>query len=80
MDDRRDILKNDCLDEILDLATAADELGLGASTLRAAVKRGRLEARVLGKTWITTRAEVDRYRRESLGRIGRPKVATVGNQ
>jgi hypothetical protein len=60
------------LDDIISLADAAEELGLGASTLRHQAQAGRLQARVVGKTWITTRQEVERYRRESLGRPGRP--------
>ena len=65
------------LDDLLTLADAAEELGLAPVTLRSAIARGRLRARQFGKTWITTRAEVDRYRRESLGRAGRPRDTTV---
>lgn len=61
------------LNDVISLADAADELGLGASTLRHQAQAGRLEARVVGKTWITTRQEVERYRREVLGKVGRPK-------
>jgi hypothetical protein len=60
------------LDDIISLAQAADELNLGTSTLRHQAAGGRLEARLVGKTWITTRQEVERYRREHLGRPGRP--------
>lgn len=60
------------LDDVIDLATAADELGLAASTLRHQAQAGRLDAKVVGKTWITTREEVERYRRENLGQVGRP--------
>ena len=41
--------------------------------MRGKVSAGTLEARVFGKTWITTRAEVERYRLEHQGRRGRPK-------
>jgi hypothetical protein len=61
------------LDDIITLAGAAEDLGLAASTLRHQAQAGRLEARLLGKTWITTRQEVERYRREQLGQVGRPK-------
>lgn len=59
--------------DILTLAEAGELLDRSATTLRAQVKNGRLQARLIGKTWITTRAEVERYRRESLGQAGRPK-------
>lgn len=58
--------------DILTLAEAAERLGVGADSLRHQVQDGRLRARKLGKTWITTGAEVERYRRENLGRVGRP--------
>ena len=64
---RMDDLKN-----LLDLSEAAAELGIAPVTLRAAIKNGALRARKFGNTWVTTRAEVDRYRTDWLGRIGRP--------
>jgi len=60
------------LSDIITLAEAAEELGIAASTLRHQAQGGRLEARNVGKTWITTRQEVERYRREQLGQVGRP--------
>jgi hypothetical protein len=63
------------LDDIITLAEAAEELGIAASTLRHQAQVGRLEARNVGKTWITTRQEVERYRAENLGRVGRPRSA-----
>ena len=56
------------LADVLTLAQAADRLGVSATTLRHQVQAGRLAARLVGKTWVTTAAEVERYRRESLGR------------
>jgi predicted RNase H-like HicB family nuclease len=70
-------LDHNCLDEIVPLADAAAELGLGSSSLRHQAAKGQLVARVLGKTWITTRDEVERYRREHLGRLGRPKGSST---
>ncbi len=58
--------------DILTLAEAGELLGRSATTLRAQVKNGRLQARLIGKTWVTTRTEVERYRRDSLGQPGRP--------
>lgn len=57
--------------KLLTLAEAGDRLGLSASTLRNQVKRGRLHATLIGKTWVVTEREVERYRAESLGRPGR---------
>lgn len=59
--------------DIITLAEAGELLERSPVTLRAQVRNGRLRARLIGKTWITTRAEVERYRRESLGQFGRPK-------
>ena len=57
---------------MLTLVEAADELGVTASTLRHQVQAGRLRARLLGKTYVVTPREVERYRREHLGKPGRP--------
>jgi len=59
-------------EDILTLAEAGELLDRSPSTLRNQVKAGHLGARLIGKTWVTTRAEVDRYRREHLGKRGRP--------
>jgi excisionase family DNA binding protein len=56
---------------LLTLAEAGDRLGLSASTLRHQVANGRLRATLYGKTWTVTEREVERYRAESLGRVGR---------
>lgn len=57
------------------LAEAAAELGRSPDTLRKQVQRGRLHARLIGKTYVTTRRAVEEYRRRSLGQPGRPKGA-----
>lgn len=67
------------LDDIISLAEAGELLGISPETLRTQVRRGRLEARNIGKTWITTRQEVERYRRENLGQVGRPRLSKVGD-
>lgn len=61
------------MDDILTLAEAGALLDRSPDTLRRQVQRGRLRARLIGKTWVTTRDEVERYRRESLGQAGRPR-------
>jgi hypothetical protein len=58
-------------DDIITLAEAGALLGLAPVTLRAQATRGVLRARRIGKTWVTTREEVERYRREHLGKRGR---------
>lgn len=58
---------------ILTLAEASDRLGLSASTLRNQVKAGKLRARLVGKTWTVTERELERYRAEHMGKVGRPK-------
>lgn len=63
------------MEDLLTLAEAAAELGLSTATLRAHVQDGRLAVRLFGKTYVTTRAEVDSYRRESLGQASQPAAA-----
>lgn len=66
------------LDDLLSLAEAAEDLELAPVTLRAAVARGRFAARLFGNTYVTTRQEVERYRRENLGQVGRPAGVGAG--
>jgi hypothetical protein len=56
--------------ELMSLAEAAAELGIEPVSLRSAIKRGRFQARLFGKTYVTTRTEVERYRRDNLGKGG----------
>ena len=57
---------------LLTLTEAAAQLGLAASTLRHQAQAGRMRARLVGKTYVVTAGEVERYRREHLGKPGRP--------
>jgi hypothetical protein len=66
-------VSDDPLSEIWTLAEAAVVLGIAPSTLRHQAVTGRLRARLIGKTWVTTRSEIERYRAESLGRPGHPR-------
>ena len=50
---------------------AAQALGLSPRTLQEQIARGRIKAVRHGPIWWITEAEVDRYRRESLGKPGR---------
>lgn len=60
------------IEDVVTLAEAAERLGVTPSTLRHQAQAGRLHARLIGKTWVTTADEVERYRRANLGRHGRP--------
>lgn len=60
------------MEELISLADAAELLGVAQVTLRAARARGRFDAKLFGNTYVTTRAEVERYRRENLNQVGRP--------
>jgi hypothetical protein len=60
--------------DLLSVAAAARELGITPDALRGAIMRGTLRpVRIDGRTNMLERAEVERYRREHLGKRGRPK-------
>ncbi|HEV2006691.1 MAG TPA: helix-turn-helix domain-containing protein [Candidatus Limnocylindrales bacterium] len=67
---------------MLTLAEAATRLGLSSSTLRHQAHAGRLQATLYGKTYVITEVELERYRRDQLGKPGRPshRSAPVGEQ
>ena len=47
---------------MLTLREAAEKLGLSPVTLRIQAERGTLKARKIGRDWMVTPAEVERYR------------------
>jgi excisionase family DNA binding protein len=53
---------------IMTLAEAAKSLGLAHVTLRVQVYRKKLKATKYGTTWTVAAKEVERYRRQHLGR------------
>ena len=60
---------------MLVLSEAAERLGLRPVTLRTQIKNGVLKARRLGSQYVVTEREVERYRREHLGKVGpKPRV------
>jgi excisionase family DNA binding protein len=60
-------------EDLLSVAEAAQELGLTRPAIRRAIMRGLIEpVRLDGRTNLIPRAEVDRYRAEHRGRMGRP--------
>lgn len=60
------------LDDVISLAEAGEDLGIDPSGLRAQAAAGRFEAKLVGKTWVTTKQAVEAYRRDRLGQVGRP--------
>ena len=50
---------------MLTLRQAAERLGLSPVTLRIQAERGTLKARKIGRDWMVTPAEVERYRAEN---------------
>lgn len=57
----------------LTVTEAAAALGLARSTLLKQIKNGAISARRVGPIYTVTEREVERYRRESLGKRGRAK-------
>lgn len=58
------------------LAAAGALLGVSPATLRNQIHAKKLRGTLVGKTWVITPREVERYRAESLGRPGRRHAAT----
>ena len=56
---------------LLTLAEAAERLGVRPKTLAQQIRAGRLRGAKVGHIWTVTPAEVERYRRDSLGNPGR---------
>jgi hypothetical protein len=54
--------------KLLTLAQAGAILDRSPETLRKQAQRGSLRAILVGRTYVVTPAEVERYRRENLGR------------
>lgn len=57
---------------LLRLREAAAHLGITADTLRAQIRRERLNATKFGRDWLVDESEVVRYEWTSLGRSGHP--------
>ncbi len=55
---------------MLSLADAAARLGVAPATLRVQIGRGVLHAVLIGHSYIVEDAEVERYRRDHLGKYG----------
>ena len=60
--------------DLLTVAEAAQELGIGTSGVRMAITYGTLRpVRIDGRTIMIERGELERYRRDHLGKRGRPR-------
>ena len=55
------------------LKEAAERLGVHHAALRNQARKGVLRAFKMGRDWLVTEEEVERYRREHLGKRGRRK-------
>ena len=66
------------LEKFLTLKDAAKELGLHPATLRSQIRYGHLTTQKFGSVHAVSRAEIERYRRESLGRYAKP-IETVNS-
>jgi excisionase family DNA binding protein len=58
------------------LKEAAESLGTSPDNLRGAIARGTFKATKLGRDWIVSAAEVERYRRENRRAIHSPAEAS----
>lgn len=56
------------MEDMIPLSEAAEMLGLKMASLRSQIRFGALKADKLGPIWVVTRAEVERYREQSLGK------------
>lgn len=56
---------------------AAEALGVKVDTVRHAIKRGKLEARQLGRVWYISPGAVDAYRLAHLGKVGRTRACAL---
>lgn len=57
---------------------AADSLGIKVKTLRKQLQRGKIAATKFGNALAFDPDEVERYRRENLGRTGNPTWRSCG--
>jgi excisionase family DNA binding protein len=59
-------------EEIITLREAAQKCGLSVSHLRLLARTGRLQARKIGRDWVTTLEAVDRYLKDEYLRSRSP--------
>jgi len=61
---------------LLSLRQAAEALGISVTTAKQQAKAGVFRATLVGHQYVVTPSEVERYRREHLGRPGPKPKAT----
>lgn len=59
--------------DLISLSEAADICGLTSDHLGLLARRGHLQARKIGRNWVTTRAAVEEYMRDPLQRSRDPR-------
>ena len=69
------------VDDLLSLEEAAEIIGRSPTTLRSAARRGSLEAKRIGRDWVTTHDAVIQYavfhaRGEVFGQVSRVRMAS----
>jgi hypothetical protein len=65
-------------EEVLTLKQAEERIGVNHKTLHRQAKKGVLKAQLMGKTWLVTASELERYEREHKGKVG-PKPGRRGS-
>jgi excisionase family DNA binding protein len=60
-------------DKTLTTTQAAEMLGLSKETVKKYCQNGAISAVKFGRSWLIEPSEVKRYKKESLGKQGRPK-------
>lgn len=58
---------------VLTLKEAEERIGVSHVTLQKQAQKGVLHAVLIGKQWLVTVDEIDRYAREHKGKPGRPR-------
>lgn len=61
-------------DDLIDVRTAAEELGVKVRTVQYRIARGHIKAQRVGSQFVITRAELDRAKADP-PRIGRPAAS-----
>jgi len=62
--------------EVITLREASKRIDVSVSTLRKQAEAGTLSAMLMGKTWVVTLPEIERYARENKGKPGRKPKPT----
>ena len=58
--------------DLWDTTEAAEFLGISKDSVKKYCQLGAIEAIKMGRSWFISKSEVRRYKKESLGKKGRP--------